>query len=91
MKDSEPKQAEANAIIAAYGRANIPWDRKVVTGYVHDLESLTPEARRDAARDALDAWENVWKKLHEAGEGEIADKYFSHPRQIVDLLGYLPK
>ena len=91
MKDSELKQAEANAIIAAYGRANIPWDRKVVTGYVEDLESLTPEARRDAARDALDAWENVWKKLHEAGEGEIADKYFSHPRQIVDLLGYLPK
>ncbi len=91
MKDSELKQAEANAIIAAYGRANIPWDRKVVTGYVEDLESLTPEARRDAARDALDAFESIREKLHEAGEGEIADKYFSHPRQIVDLLGYLPK
>ena len=93
IKDSEAKQNEANEILAALARAGVTWDPKVASGHhcegFEDMDD--PEQKHDATRGAIDAFEKIGEALRQAGEHEIADNYFKHPRQLDDLRGYLPK
>jgi hypothetical protein len=91
IKDSEAKQIEANEIIAALDRAGLDWDPKIVTLCPQDFAELTAKQKHDATQAAIDAFENLGERLHQAGEHEIADKYFKHPGDLSEVLGYLPK
>ncbi|MBU2766127.1 hypothetical protein HAP94_07950 [Acidithiobacillus ferrivorans] len=91
IKDSEAKQIEANEILGALTRAGLVWDPKIVDGAVVCAEDMTPDEKRDAAARAVDLYEKYWSGLQQAGEHAIADKYFTHPCNLDDLRGYLPK
>lgn len=91
MKDSEQKQIEANEIIAAFERAGLVWDAKVVTFYPAGFDEMTAEEKQAANQRAIDEFEKYWEGLRQAGEHEIADTYFKRPDALSAVLGYLPK
>jgi len=92
MRDSEAKQIEADAIMAALARAGVVWDCKIVNAPLQNFAELTAEQKHDATKAAIDEYESYYgKRLHQAGEHEIADKYFKHPNDLSGLMGYLPK
>lgn len=91
MKDSELKQHEANEIMAAFERAGLVWDAKVVTFCPPGFDGMTPEEKHAATQSAIDAFEKYWEGLQQSGEHEIADKYFKRPDDLSAVLGYLPK
>lgn len=91
LSDTKLKEAEATEILAALARAGVPWDPKVASGDCEGFEEMTAEQKHDATQSAIDAFEKIGEALRQAGEVEVADNYFSHPRQLDDLRGYLPK
>ena len=91
MTDSKLKQAEADEILASLSRAGMPWDPKVAIIFTGDTEGMTPDEKRAATSRAIDLYEKYGEGLRQAGEHEIADNYFKHPRQLDALRNYLPK
>ena len=91
LSDTKLKEAEATEILAALTRAGVPWDPKVFSGHCEGFEDMAPEQKHDATRAAIDAFEKIGEALRQAGESEVADRYFKFPSQLDDLRGYLPK
>lgn len=91
MKDSEQKQIEANEILAAFERAGLTWDAKIITFYPAGFDEMSAEEKQAATQAAIDAFEKYWESLQQSGEHEIADKYFKRPDDLSEILSYLPK
>ncbi len=91
MTDSKLKQVEADEILAAFARAGVTWDPKVASGFCEGFEEMTNEEKQVVNQVATAAFEKIGEALRQAGEFEIADKYFKFPAQLDDLRGYLPK